>query len=36
MAELQIDYKQLAEQLLVATKAPSGTPSNVQAHGAGG
>jgi hypothetical protein len=41
MAEqMEIDYRQLAaamaEQLAVTTKAPSGTPSNVQAHGAGG
>ena len=34
--EVKIDYKELAQQLLVATKAPSGTPTNVNAHGAGG
>ena len=34
--EVKIDYKELAQQLLVATKAPSGTPTAVQAHGTGG
>src|SRR5512135_2211757 len=31
-----IDYKQLAQELVATFKAPSGTPGNVQAHGAGG
>ena len=31
-----IDYKQLAGELIAAYKAPTGTVGNVQAHGAGG
>src|SRR5512135_524026 len=31
-----IDYKQLAQELVATFKAPSGTPGNVQSHGAGG
>lgn len=31
-----IDYKQLADNLIASFKAPSGTPTNVDAHGTGG